>query len=207
MYLWAGLVLIAAGLACLAIDRRAVHVIYDHVSARQHRLLDSFTHLAKATHWLVGAMVIYGAARVVRLLFLPHDPRVFVAQDAAMAFMASLALGSLVLHIMKRFVGRRRPRDEIEMHLYEFKFWTFKADYNSLPSGHALTIFSVAAIVTCIAPQLAVLWFGVAAVLSATRVLLTAHFVSDVLIGAGMGLISTHIVLTHFFVRFAPYWV
>jgi membrane-associated phospholipid phosphatase len=207
MYLWAGLVLIAAGFACLAIDRQAVHFIYDHVSARQHRLLDSFTHLAKAAHWLVAAILIYGAARLVRLLFLPHDPRVFVAQDAATAFIASLALGSLVLHIMKRFVGRRRPRDEIEMHLYEFKFWTFKADYNSLPSGHALTIFSVAAIATCVTPNLAVLWFSVAAILSATRVLLTAHFVSDVLIGAGMGLISTHIVLAHFFVRLAPHWV
>jgi|SRR5678815_269015 membrane-associated phospholipid phosphatase len=206
MFLWAGLFLVAVGLAAIAWDRATIHFIYDQVSGPMHRFLESITHLAKAGHWLAAAVVIYGLARLFRL-FLPHDPYVFMAQDAALAFIASLALGSLVLHILKRLVGRRRPRDEIEMHLYEFKFWTFKADYNSLPSGHALTIFAVAAILTCIWPMLAVVWFGTAAFLSATRVLLTAHFVSDVLIGAGMGLISTHIVLIHFFTRFAPAWV
>jgi len=206
MYLWAGLVLIALGLAALATDRWSIHVIYDHVSGPMHRFLDSITHLAKAGHWLLAAVLAYGLARLFRL-FLLHDPRVFLAQDAALAFIASLALGSLALHILKRLVGRRRPRDEIEMHLYEFKLWTFKSDYNSLPSGHALTIFAVAAILTCIWPMLAALWFAIAAFLSTTRVLLTAHFVSDVLIGAGMGLISTHIVLVHFFTRFAPNWV
>jgi membrane-associated phospholipid phosphatase len=206
MFLWAGIALIAAGFACLAIDRRAVHFIYDNVSARQHQLLAGITHLAKAAHWLVAAIVAYLLARLARL-FHPHDPLVFAVQDAALAFIASLALGSVALHILKRLVGRRRPRDEIEMHLYEFKFWTFKADYNSLPSGHALTIFSVAATATCMEPRLAIVWFTIAAVLSATRVLLTAHFVSDVLIGAGMGLISSHIVLTSFFTRIAPLWV
>lgn len=206
MYLWAGIALLVVGFVCLGIDRRAVHYIYDNVSARQHQMLDSITHLAKAAHWLVAAILIYGVARLVRLFYL-HDPWVFIAQDAALAFIASLAMGSLILHILKRLIGRRRPRDEIEMHLYEFKFWTFKADYNSFPSGHALTIFSVAAIATCVFPSLAAVWFVIAITLSATRVLLTAHFVSDVLIGAGMGLISTHIILIHFFERFAPHWV
>lgn len=206
MFLWAGITLIAAGLACLSIDRPAVHYIYDHVNARQHRFFASITHLAKAAHWLVAAIATYGLARVVRL-FRPHDSLVFLAQDSAAAFLGSLALGSVILHILKRLVGRRRPRDEIEMHLYEFKFWTFKADYNSFPSGHALTIFCVAAIATCLEPNLAIVWFIVAALLSATRVLLTAHFVSDVLIGAGMGLICSHIVLLHFFTRLAPAWV
>jgi membrane-associated phospholipid phosphatase len=206
MFLWAGIVLIVAGHACIPIDRWAVHFIYDHVSLRAHRFFDSITHLAKAAHWLVAAILIYGLTRLFRL-FVLHDPRVFLAQDASAAFIASLALGSAILHILKRLVGRRRPRDEIEMHLYEFKFWTFKADYNSFPSGHALTIFSVAAIVTCIFPAFWPLWFVIAVALSATRILLTAHFVSDVLIGAGIGLVSVHVVLAHFFTRFAPPWI
>jgi undecaprenyl-diphosphatase len=206
MFLWAGLFLCVLGLACLPIDRRAVHVIYDNVDRRTHDFLSRITHLAKAAHWLGAAILIYGTARLVRL-YLPHDPRVFLAQDATLAFIAILALGSAVLHILKRLVGRRRPRDEIEMHLYEFKFWIFKADYNSFPSGHALTIFAVAAIATCFAPGLTILWFVIAVLLSATRALLTAHFVSDVMIGAGIGLISAHIILSHFFAHLAPPWV
>jgi hypothetical protein len=40
MLFWAGLILIALGLAALIIDRSLAHVIYDHVSARSHKFLD-----------------------------------------------------------------------------------------------------------------------------------------------------------------------
>ena len=50
------------------------------------------------------------------------------------------------------------------------------------------------------------LWFAVAAVLAVTRALLTAHFLSDVLIGAGIGLLSARVALSAFFPGFAPLW-
>jgi hypothetical protein len=50
------------------------------------------------------------------------------------------------------------------------------------------------------------LWFGVAAFLAGVRALLTAHFLSDVLIGGGIGLITARIVLVLGFPGFAPSW-
>ena len=61
-------------------------------------------------------------------------------------------------------------------------------EYNSFPSGHALTICCVAVIFTCVWPLWWPVWFAIAALLAVTRALLTAHFLSDVLIGAGIGL-------------------
>jgi membrane-associated phospholipid phosphatase len=49
-------------------------------------------------------------------------------------------------------------------------------------------------------------WFGVAALLAVTRALLTAHFLSDVLIGAGIGLIAAREVLQLGFPGFSPAW-
>jgi membrane-associated phospholipid phosphatase len=49
-------------------------------------------------------------------------------------------------------------------------------------------------------------WFGIAALLAVTRALLTAHFLSDVLIGAGIGLIAAREVLLLGFPGFAPTW-
>jgi membrane-associated phospholipid phosphatase len=49
-------------------------------------------------------------------------------------------------------------------------------------------------------------WFAVAAVLAVTRALLTAHFLSDVLIGAGIGLIAAREVLLLGFPGFSPGW-
>jgi hypothetical protein len=57
MLLWAGWILIVLGVAALPLDRRIAHFLYDHVSARNHKRLNSVTHAAKAGHWL-GAAVL-----------------------------------------------------------------------------------------------------------------------------------------------------
>ena len=82
----------------------------------------------------------------------------------------------------------------------------FNTNFNSFPSGHALTIFCVAVIFTCVWPMLWPLWFAIAAFLAGVRALLTAHFLSDVLIGGGIGLITAREVLLLGFPGFAPGW-
>jgi membrane-associated phospholipid phosphatase len=205
MLLWAGLVFILAGLAALAIDRPLAHFIYDHVSARAHKVLDGITHYAKAGHWLAAAILGLIVGALMRHFALLADDATRLI-NYSLAFIASLTLGSGVLHLIKLVLGRRRPRDDMEMGLYGFMPLAFNPDYNSFPSGHALTICCVAVIFTCVWPLWWPLWFAIAAVLAVTRALLTAHFLSDVLIGAGIGLIAAREVLMLGFAGFAPGW-
>jgi len=205
MLLWAGFVSILVGLLALAIDRQLAHFIYDHVSARTHKALDSITHYAKAAHWLAAAILaLIVAACMRKFKMLPEEATLLV--NYSLAFIASLTMGSAVLHVIKLVLGRRRPRDDMEMGLYGFQPMAFNPDYNSFPSGHALTIFCVAVIFTCVWPQWWAAWFGVATILAGTRALLTAHFLSDVLIGAGIGLIAAREVLLLGFPGFSPAW-
>jgi membrane-associated phospholipid phosphatase len=94
----------------------------------------------------------------------------------------------------------------MEMGLYGFRPFAFNLEYNSFPSGHALTIACVAVIFSCVWPQWWPLFFAIAFVLAVTRALLTAHFLSDVLIGAGLGLLAGREVLLLGFPGFAPVW-
>ncbi|HEY4076943.1 MAG TPA: phosphatase PAP2 family protein [Rhizomicrobium sp.] len=205
MLLWAGLISILCGLVALLIDRPLAHFIYDHVNARVHKALDSITHYAKAGHWLAAAILALIVAAVMRHFdMLKIEVEMLV--NYSLAFIASLTLGSALLHVIKLVLGRRRPRDDMEMGLYGFMPLAFNPDYNSFPSGHALTICCVAVIFTCVWPMLWPVWFGVAAILAVTRALLTAHFLSDVLIGAGIGLIAAREVLLLGFPGSAPNW-
>ncbi len=205
MLLWAGFISILVGLLALAIDRRLAHLIYDHISARTHKALDSITHYAKAAHWLAAAILaLIVAAGMRKFQMLPDEATLLV--NYSLAFIASLTMGSAILHVIKLVLGRRRPRDDMEMGLYGFQPLAFNLDYNSFPSGHALTIFCVAVIFTCVWPDWWPAWFGVATLLASTRALLTAHFISDVLIGAGIGLIAAREVLLLGFPGFAPGW-
>ena len=205
MLLWAGAFLIVLGVACVAVDRPAVHFIYDYVGARFHSFLSATTHLAKAAHWLAVACLVYAVAWAW-LRWIGENANIRLASQAALAFLASLALGSALLHGSKLVLGRRRPRDELEMNRYGFILFGFNLDWNSFPSGHALTITCVATIATALWPQLAVLWFAVALWLGLTRALLNAHFLSDVFVGAGIGLISAREVLVNFFPQLALSW-
>ena len=205
MLFWAGFLLIVLGLAALAIDRALAHFIYDHVDARMHKFLDSITHYAKAGHWLAAAIIALVVAAAFKHFNLFAD-KVTLLINYSIAFIASLMVGSAVLHVIKLVLGRRRPRDDMEMGLYGFVPLAFNLDYNSFPSGHALTIACVAVIFTCVWPFLWPVWFAVAAILAVTRALLTAHFLSDVMIGAGIGLIAAREVLLLAFAGFAPLW-
>ena len=150
----------------------------------------------------VMALIVAAGMRHFRVL----EKEVVLLINYSVAFIASLTIGSAVLHVIKLVLGRRRPRDDMEMGLYGFMPLAFNSNYNSFPSGHALTICCVAVIFTCVWPQWAPLWFAVAALLAVTRALLTAHFLSDVLIGAGIGLIATREVLMLGFPGTAPGW-
>ncbi|HKX64955.1 MAG TPA: phosphatase PAP2 family protein [Rhizomicrobium sp.] len=205
MLLCAGFVSILIGLLALTIDRWLAHFIYDHVSAPVHKALDSITHYAKAGHWLAAAILALIVAAGMRYYGVLAEEATQLV-NYSLAFIASLTMGSAVLHLIKLVLGRRRPRDDMEMGLYGFTPLAFNSDYNSFPSGHALTICCVAVIFTCVWPNWWPVWFSIAALLGVTRALLTAHFLSDVLIGGGIGLIAAREVLQLGFPGFSPGW-
>ena len=170
MLLWAGLVFLALGLACFAIDRRAVHVFHDRINRTWFRRIRLTTDYAKGGYWL------------------------------------SLAIASAVLHSIKLVLGRRRPRDELEHDLYGFRLFHYDWQHDSFPSGHAMTIFCAAAILSGALPALAPVWFAIALYLSFTRALINSHFLSDVFIGAAIGLIASRETVLFLFPGLAQPW-
>jgi membrane-associated phospholipid phosphatase len=203
--LWSGLFFLVLGVACVAIDRRAVHVIYDRVPLKMHNFLMATTHTAKAAHWLALAVVTYLVTWTL-LSTGSTDAAVKLVFQCALAFVLALGAGSAVIHTIKLLLSRRRPRDELEMGLYGFIPFGFDLKRNSFPSGHSLTIFCVAVIASCVWPLGAPLWFAIALWLSLTRALLTAHFLSDVFVGIGIGLIASREVLVNWFPTLARGW-
>mgnify|MGYP001554569712 CR=1 FL=1 len=205
MLIWLGCGLIVLGIVAFAADLPAAHYFYEHASRGFRRFCQRTTDLAKGGHWLIAACATYLIA-LCAMAFGFHSPLFQTIATYALAFLASLAAGSVVLHGLKIVLGRRRPRDEFEHRLYGFKFLTFDPQYDSFPSGHALTIMCVAAVASCAWPQLAVVWFALALWLALTRMFLTSHFLSDVLIGAGVGALAAREVIVNIFPQLAPGW-
>jgi len=205
MLLWAGTILLLAGLASFAIDRRAAHVFHAVVDRRVERVLHRTTDWAKGAHWLVISCVAFAAAWVIQRVW-GKSPLFAQMEETAVAFLTSLAVASIVLHSIKILLGRRRPRDELELNLYGFRPITFDLASDSFPSGHALTIFCVATVLSAAIPALTPVWFAIAIYLAMTRALLNSHFVSDVLVGAAVALLTTREVLAYLFPSLMRSW-
>jgi membrane-associated phospholipid phosphatase len=205
MMLWLGVALVLAGIPLLLIDRRAARYCREHVTGRQLRFMVKTTDLAKGVVWIIAMAAIYLLSQFwIEIAGEAPLPRRL--SEIALSLLAGLVAGSIVLHTAKLFLGRRRPRDDFEHGLYGFVYFTWSLQYNSFPSGHALTIFSIATWATALVSWLAPLWFAIAIYLSSTRIFLAVHFPSDVVIGAGIGMIATRESLVLLFPQLTPSW-
>lgn len=93
--------------------------------------------------------------------------------------------------ILKVIVSRARP--DLLFSANEFGFYWFQLQdiYWSFPSGHAVTVAALLVGLWALFPRYVLIYFALAVVISATRVLLYKHYVSDVLFGFYVGLLGS----------------
>lgn len=205
MLLALALVFFIGGFLCLKIDRQAAHYSRERLNRPLWQFALRVTDWAKGLPWIIAALALYSAVEAI-ITWRGETPLLRLLADYSLALLASFVVASVVLHTIKIFLGRRRPRDEFEHGLYGFRFFTWELQYDSFPSGHSMTIFCVAVVLSAVAPMLALLWLMLATGLSLTRAMLTAHFYSDVFAGAGIGILVSRATLLIAFPQLTPGW-
>src|SRR5262249_24743258 len=109
---------------------------------------------------------------------------------ATFVFATTLVSG-LFSQILKHLFGRARPSLMEIVGPYHFDAFSISARYASFPSGHTVTAFAVALALAWFAPRLRWPLFALAALIGVSRIGVGAHYLSDVLAGAALGLGST----------------
>lgn len=129
---------------------------------------------------LAGLMVYVGVPSI--LLALPNWKRLFLSWNAAML------LSALLTHALKWAVGRARPHQALGAFTYEPFSQT--DHMNSFPSGHTSSAVTIALLLGLYFPRLrGVFWFF-AAVVALERIVTRNHYPSDVIAGAGIGVLA-----------------
>ncbi len=114
-----------------------------------------------------------------------------------------LAIGipGLFVAIVKRLIGRARPFVSEIANPYSYDPFVWKQSYASLPSGHATNAFAAAIAIGAIWPKARVPMWIYAAFIAVSRVMVNAHFPSDVIAGAIVGLVGAMMVRGWFAAR------
>jgi membrane-associated phospholipid phosphatase len=205
MLLALALVFFFIGLACFRIDRRTAIYCREQLARPLWQFALRITDWAKGLPWIIAALLFFVAVQTI-MAWSGETPFLRSVSDYSLALLVSFVVASVILHSMKIFLGRRRPRDEFEHGLYGFRYFTWELQYDSFPSGHSMTIFCVAVVLSAITPMLAPVWLALATALSLTRAMLTAHFFSDVFVGAAIGILVARETFLIGFPQLAPAW-
>jgi len=81
--------------------------------------------------------------------------------------------------MFKIIIGRARPEMFLTKRFCGFELCNFDDHFHSFPSGHIAAAFALAASIAVCYPRFRILSLSIALVLSLSRILLLAHFPSD----------------------------
>lgn len=188
---FAGLVLALGG--AVGLDPVVHHLAFRHLVGHEVRLLaNGLTHLGTA--WagggILGAVAAAGYRAGDRALL-----------RAGLGGAAGVALGGAGTEFLKQLVCRGRPslydgwgteapepaaRGAAARQFFHWPCWR-DPRFQGFPSGHAATAFAVAGTLTRLEPGLRPAWLVAASAVAGSRILLNAHFLSDVLVGGLLG--------------------
>ena len=87
---------------------------------------------------------------------------------------------TIIVHLGKIFIGRARPKLFETMGAYHFNPLQIGYDYSSMPSGHTMLAGTIAFALAGLYPAYRYVFYGYAVAVALSRIMLTAHYLSDV---------------------------
>jgi membrane-associated phospholipid phosphatase len=181
-----------------AIIRLALHLPESVVVA-----FNWVTDFGKSVRFLVPiALLLAAIAALTSPTLASMSQRMLAAVAVRLGFLfMAIALPGLVFTIVKRLIGRARPLvgGSLDPFLHQPLGWS--VEYASLPSGHATDAAAVATAIGALWPWTRPLVWTYAALIAISRVVLIAHFPSDVIAGAIVGAAGALLVRDWFAAR------
>ena len=126
------------------------------------------------------------------------DAVLTVLGERALYVFATLSVGGIGAQLLKHVIGRARPRFIEAFGPYHFDMLSMKNSLASFPSGHTTTVFSMAVALGYLMPRLRLPLFVVATAIALSRVVVQAHYVSDIVAGGTLGIVSALLVASFF---------
>jgi len=140
--------------------------------------------------------MIYGSGFVVILAYILRrvsgsdtlDGKARTSGRLSLYFFLTIGATSALVHLFKLIVGRARPELFTEHGAYSLTPFAYDDLYSSFPSGHSAAVGAFFGAFSMLAPRLRPLFLLGALMIGVSRVIVGAHYPSDVAAGLLLGL-------------------
>lgn len=160
-----------------------------------------FGAIFNAKVWLVVSFIVVSVFYVRKVLVTRPRSNLFdffgkVKNSYAFWIFCSVCLASIVGVMLKFVIGRARPIFYEALNMTGFFPFTNDWAFNSMPSGHTFASFAGLVMLGLIAPRAKWFTWTLACLIGVSRVCVGAHWPSDVILGAFLGMISADIIMS-----------
>lgn len=160
---------------------------------------DDITDYGKSGWFLWPLGLLFLALSALPPVLTPFSQRVLAAIMVRAGFLfTAIAVPSLFVTIVKRMIGRARPLVGGSLDPFLFSPFIWRVEYAAMPSGHATTAFAVLVAFGTLWPRARTILLIYALLIAASRVVVTAHYPTDVLSGALVGIVGAALVRRYF---------
>jgi membrane-associated phospholipid phosphatase len=159
-----------------------------------HALFAFITKFGVSTGYLIGTALLFLGLRLAA-----RDPRLATWRERLVAWsyipcfvFVSMAASGLTVDLLKTAIGRSRPKLLFGPgEMYSFGFFATGADHWSFPSGHMSNATALATALFILWPRHVAAYAIFALLVGASRVVISAHYLSDVIAGAFVAVLVT----------------
>lgn len=180
-YLATLLIAFVTVISYLYLDLPLFELLHPHRESSIMVPIDYLTELGKSTWYIILSLLLF-------VLWIDKYPG---RSDAALLILSTTIVSGILVNIVKVIFGRARPQLYADEHLYGFFWGKMDVLYRSFPSGHATTAIAVWLAFALLFPRYRIWLITIGILIALSRVALSQHYLSDVLVGGWLGAMTT----------------
>ena len=162
----------------------------------------NITKLGDSLWYFLTFLILFFLTFLINKTFFNIEKYTIYFKYFSITGLVYLSATGILTQFLKHIIGRARPNYTGLDGGFKFDFFTTSSSFHSFPSGHASTIFIVCLLAGVLIPKLKYFFYLFAGLVAISRVVVGAHFTTDIIAGALVALIVFKILNSFFTNKF-----